>query len=60
MFTDILFSYHIVQQHSTLEEMGDLVREMRAEVGQGIIDQFTGKTGQKIFNELTNQATFDQ
>ena len=29
-------------------------------LGQGIIDQFTGKTGQKIFNELTNQVLFDR
>ena len=36
------------------------VMEDATQLGQGIIDQFTGKTGQKIFNELTNQATFDQ
>ena len=30
------------------------------QLGQGISDQLTGKTGQKIFNKLTNQATFDR
>ena len=34
--------------------------ESLSRLGQGISDQLTGKTGQKIFNKLTNQATFDR
>ena len=30
------------------------------QLGQGISDQLTGKTGQKIFKKLTNQASFDR